>query len=102
GAIVGRARDAELSQLREYGRRVGLAFQIMDDILDATSDAATLGKNPSDAALAKTTYVSLHGLERARAFAAEQTQAAVELCAALPGGTAFLASLARYLGARRH
>lgn len=102
GAVVGRASPGELSKLRQYGRHIGLAFQIMDDILDATSDAATLGKNPSDAALLKTTYVSLHGLERARAFAAEQTRAAVEICAALPGDTAFLADLARYLGERRH
>ncbi len=48
---------------------MGLAFQIADDILDATSDADVLGKNPSDAELEKSTYVGLYGLEEARSRA---------------------------------
>ena len=52
--------------LHEYGRAIGLAFQITDDILDATSSAERLGKNPSDAELEKSTYVALYGLDEAR------------------------------------
>lgn len=53
--------------LRRYGRGIGLAFQIMDDILDATSTAAQLGKEPSDEELEKSTYVGLLGVHEARA-----------------------------------
>jgi geranylgeranyl pyrophosphate synthase len=53
-----------------------LAFQITDDILDATQSADVLGKNPSDQALAKSTYVGLYGLEEARRRAGSQVEAA--------------------------
>ena len=54
----------------EVGREVGLLFQIVDDVLDATGTAEELGKTPGkDEAAGKVTYVSLHGLERARALA---------------------------------
>ena len=55
---------------RDYGAAVGLAFQVVDDILDVTADSATLGKTAGkDAAQDKPTYVSLLGLERSAAFA---------------------------------
>jgi farnesyl diphosphate synthase/geranylgeranyl diphosphate synthase type II len=60
------APDRRLDTLRRYGAAIGLAFQVADDILDATSDAQALGKNPSDAELEKSTYVGLYGLEGAR------------------------------------
>ncbi len=56
--------------MREYGEALGLAFQVVDDILDVTADSATLGKTAGkDAADNKPTYVSLMGLDEARAFA---------------------------------
>lgn len=56
--------------LKEYGAAIGLAFQVVDDILDVTGDAATLGKTAGkDAAHDKPTYVSLLGLEASRAYA---------------------------------
>ncbi len=59
-----------LSALRDYGAALGLAFQIVDDILDVTADSSTLGKTAGkDAASDKPTYVSLLGLERARSQA---------------------------------
>jgi farnesyl diphosphate synthase len=56
--------------LQRYGRAVGLAFQVVDDILDVTSDSVTLGKTAGkDAANDKPTYVSLLGLNRAQEYA---------------------------------
>jgi farnesyl diphosphate synthase/geranylgeranyl diphosphate synthase type II len=65
GGLAAGASDRRMATLRRYGSAVGLAFQIADDILDATSDADALGKNPSDAELEKSTYVGLFGLEEA-------------------------------------
>ncbi|MFQ5535892.1 MAG: polyprenyl synthetase family protein [Gemmatimonadota bacterium] len=66
GALAAGADAMAFESLTRYGSAVGLAFQVADDILDATSDAETLGKEPSDAVLDKSTYVTLHGLEEAR------------------------------------
>jgi geranylgeranyl diphosphate synthase type II len=65
GVAAGAGADV-LSALDVFGQAVGLAFQITDDVLDATGTAEALGKNPSDAALRKSTYVSVHGLDEAR------------------------------------
>ena len=72
GAACGPASDQALSALQTYGAAMGLAFQVVDDILDVTADSATLGKTAGkDAEQAKPTYVSLMGLERSAAFAQE-------------------------------
>jgi farnesyl diphosphate synthase len=72
GAACGVAEPAALSALARYGAAVGLAFQVVDDILDVTADSATLGKTAGkDAAHDKPTYVSLLGLERSGAYAQE-------------------------------
>jgi len=76
GATAAGADGPVAESLRTYGRAVGLSFQIVDDILDATESAAVLGKNPSDAALGKSTYVALHGLAGARERAAAEAEAA--------------------------
>ncbi|WP_077000641.1 polyprenyl synthetase family protein [Variovorax sp. KK3] len=72
GAACGGAIDAgALQALRDYGAAIGLAFQVVDDILDVTADSQTLGKTAGkDAASDKPTYVSLLGLDGARAEAA--------------------------------
>lgn len=73
----------------------------MDDVLDATSDTATLGKTAGkDARADKTTYVKLHGLEKARRLAHEQTAAAIAAFRGLPGDHAFLVALAETMGKR--
>ena len=66
GAKAAGAGGPVVEAMRRYGRAIGLAFQITDDILDATQSAETLGKEPSDAVFAKSTYVALYGLEKAR------------------------------------
>ena len=70
GAVCGAPSPAALDALRGYGAALGLAFQVVDDILDVTQDSATLGKTAGkDAAHDKPTYVSLLGLEPSRAYA---------------------------------
>jgi farnesyl diphosphate synthase len=71
GALCGKDLAAsETDALVAYSQAVGLAFQVVDDILDATADSATLGKTAGkDAADNKPTYVSLLGLEASRALA---------------------------------
>jgi len=101
GGIVGRASAEELDQLRATGEHLGLAFQIIDDILDATADTATLGKTAGkDAKAGKTTYASLHGPATAREFARRHSDAALDALKRLPGNTAFLVALTQHMAAR--
>lgn len=70
GATAAGASEVALVALRGYGQALGLAFQVVDDILDVTADSATLGKTAGkDAAADKPTFVSLLGLESARTYA---------------------------------
>ena len=77
GAICGGAAKLEEETLADFGEHVGLAFQIIDDLLDTTADAATLGKTPGkDANVGKLTWPSVHGIEAAQKAANEHTAAA--------------------------
>jgi farnesyl diphosphate synthase len=70
GAACGQCGPLAISELERYGAAIGLAFQVVDDILDVTADSATLGKTAGkDAAQDKPTYVSLLGLARSQAYA---------------------------------
>ena len=70
GAACGYPAQKQTDALLRYGAAVGLAFQVVDDILDVTTDSATLGKTAGkDAACDKPTYVSILGLERSRLYA---------------------------------
>jgi geranylgeranyl pyrophosphate synthase len=72
GAIMAGAADGLVAAVDAFATEVGLAFQIVDDILDVESDPATLGKSTGkDAAAAKPTYPALFGLDRSRALAAD-------------------------------
>ncbi|TVP47062.1 MAG: polyprenyl synthetase family protein [Gemmatimonadales bacterium] len=97
GALAARAPVSRLAALEAYGRAIGLAFQVADDILDATASAEALGKNPSDATLDKSTYVRHLGVEGARAEARKLVAEAIEALA--DGGVASpaLVALARYV-----
>lgn len=102
GAVAAGATPEVRDAVRTYGQHVGLAFQIADDVLDATATAEELGKRPSDAELDKSTYVALHGLDGARRLARQETEAAV---AALHGAgidAPALEALAEYIVARRN
>ncbi len=72
GAASGRPNPAQWQALEVYGAAIGLAFQVVDDILDVTADSVTLGKTAGkDAAAEKPTYVSVLGLARSQAYAHE-------------------------------
>jgi farnesyl diphosphate synthase len=73
GALAGGdVSEAQMQALNVYSNAIGLAFQVVDDVLDATADSATLGKTAGkDAATNKPTYVSILGLEQSRALAAK-------------------------------
>jgi len=102
GAILGGAGDADLQRLSRYASAIGLAFQVVDDVLDATGDAEHLGKTAGkDEAAKKATYVSVHGLERARSLAAGLRQEALEATAPLGPRGELLAAIARLIVDRR-
>jgi farnesyl diphosphate synthase len=78
GALAGKdLSDDEMTALNVYARAIGLAFQVVDDVLDATADSATLGKTAGkDAADNKPTYVSILGLAPSRVLAEQLRQEA--------------------------
>ena len=108
GACVGCALavaglpEAERGPWRAFADEIGLLFQIVDDILDATGTAEELGKTPGkDAAIGKVTYVSLYGLARARQIADEARARVSARLGALPADTSVLAELVGTIRDRR-
>jgi len=94
--------DAEREAWRAFGDELGVLFQIVDDILDATGTAEELGKTPGkDEAAGKVTYVSLHGLDRARELADEARGRVQERLDGLPADTSVLAELVATIRDRR-
>ena len=101
GAITAGADEATLRALDFYGDRMGLAFQVADDLLNATSDSGALGKGAgTDAARGKLTYVAVHGIEGARQRAQTLIQEAQGALASLPGNIEALRALADYVLSR--
>lgn len=99
-AAAGATDEDTLARARAYGEKLGLAFQIEDDILDIEGDAATLGKSiGKDAVSEKSTFPSLLGLEECRELATKLTEEAVDAVKLLDGH-AFLVELARSLTGR--
>jgi geranylgeranyl pyrophosphate synthase len=101
GGLCGGAAEDGIAALRRAGRHLGQAFQIVDDILDATAATATLGKTAGkDARAGKATYVRVHGLEEARRLAGSHSEAAASEFRGLPGDGRFLAELSGSLAVR--
>jgi farnesyl diphosphate synthase len=103
GAACGGATGSELRErLDQYAKTVGLAFQVVDDLLDAEASSATLGKTAGkDSRQGKPTYVSVMGLPRARALAQELRQKAHEALAPLGAGARRLRELADFIVLRK-
>ncbi|MBO9541195.1 polyprenyl synthetase family protein [bacterium] len=103
GAHAAEADDATLSALTAYAEALGLAFQIVDDLLDLTGTAEELGKSPGkDAAVQKATYPALYGVEAARAEAERQIRLAEEALAPLGAAATPLRAIARFVSERKH
>lgn len=104
GAACGQANAAQLKALHIYGHAIGLAFQVVDDILDVTADSATLGKTAGkDAEAGKPTYVSILGMARSQEFAQElYAQAIAALDASGLADTQALRALADMVVRRAH
>jgi farnesyl diphosphate synthase len=103
GALAAGAAPGMRARLDDYGRALGLAFQIIDDILDVEGDTATLGKpRGSDQQRAKPTYPALLGLEPARKLARDCHARALESLAPLGDNARFLLEIADFVIHRSH
>ena len=102
GAILGGAAGEDLAGLGRYASAIGLAFQVVDDVLDATGAADELGKTAGkDARAGKATYVSVHGLDASRRLARRLLDEALAAIAPLGARGRLLEGLARVIVERR-
>lgn len=102
GCVVGGGTDEQIKAAEQYAHSIGLAFQIVDDILDVTSTAEELGKPiGSDMENEKNTFMSLLGLDRCRALVKLLTAQAIEALTAFEGDTSALAEFAEKLASRK-
>ena len=98
GGILTGCTAEEVETLEKSARRLGVAFQIQDDILDVIGDEQTLGKPVgSDERNEKTTYVSIHGLENAKAKVKQYTEQSIELIQTFAGEKEFLTGLMTWM-----
>ncbi|MEP7337389.1 MAG: polyprenyl synthetase family protein [Acidobacteriota bacterium] len=102
GAIIGKANERELSALTEYGEKVGLAFQVADDLLDETATSEELGKTAGkDAASQKATYTALYGINGAREMADRLYCEAITAARRTERETKVLESIAQFIVERK-
>jgi len=98
GALSARADDHTIDALARYGHHLGLAFQITDDLLDATGSAERLGKRVrKDATASKQTYPAVYGLQASRQAAAEQVEAGLRCLEPLGARAVRLRELAQFV-----
>lgn len=103
GAIISDATPLEMELLREFAENLGLAFQIVDDILDVTCSQAKHGRQvASDIMNEKSTYVTLLGIEQAQIYAQRFYAQAISALKPLSRQTSRLISLADYIIRRKH
>lgn len=101
GALIGGAAEPDLVKIRNYGRNIGMAFQIIDDILDITGDQEKLGKDiGSDMEKQKSTYPSILGLDESRRIAQNLLRDSKEILENYGEKGAFLTSLSDFLANR--
>ncbi len=102
GAVIGGATLKQREALRSYGEAVGLAFQIVDDLLDVEGDPALLGKSTQDAAQGKLTFPRVFGVARSRQLAQRAAEQAIAALAPIGDRSETLSELARYLVQRQN
>ena len=102
GAICGEANAAQIEALGRFSRNIGLAFQVMDDVLDVTASSETLGKTAGkDIAADKSTYVACMGVDAARAYANDLLNEALALLSTFGQAADALSALSRLLVHRK-
>jgi geranylgeranyl pyrophosphate synthase len=102
GGILGGASAEQINLLERYGRALGLAFQIVDDLLDQEESSATLGKTAGkDLAQGKLTYPAVVGVEAARTELAGLLQEALTTADMIGGPVNYLGDIARFICGRR-
>jgi geranylgeranyl diphosphate synthase type II len=102
GGIIAGASESQIEKLSDYGARIGLAFQVADDILDVTSTSEQLGKTPGkDQAALKATYPAIHGIPASEARAEQLVKEAIRIISGLEADTAILQAIARFIIERR-
>lgn len=102
GCIAAGGDELERAAVRRYAQKLGLAFQIRDDMLDCIGSQEELGKPiGSDKQNGKSTFVTLHGLDACQTLVEQETQAALDCLSDDFQDTAFIRALARELTARR-
>ncbi|HXG30347.1 MAG TPA: farnesyl diphosphate synthase [Thermodesulfobacteriota bacterium] len=102
GGRIGKADEEQLSQLRQYGRCLGLSFQIIDDVLDIEGGTEIGKTRGADVRRKKATYPALLGVERSRELALKLTEMAVSALSGFDERADPLRELALYLGGRRY
>ncbi|MGM0449221.1 MAG: polyprenyl synthetase family protein [Pseudomonadota bacterium] len=103
GALTAGGREELIASLRAFGRSIGLAFQVQDDILDVEGHSAVTGKpQGSDTAADKATYTALLGLKGARERLDDLHRDALDHLTAVPGDASLLAELAGFIIERNH
>jgi geranylgeranyl diphosphate synthase type II len=103
GGLLGGASEEQLGALRRYADALGLAFQIVDDLLDIEESSATLGKTAGkDVAQGKLTWPALLGVESARSEVGRLLGEALENAGMIAGPVNYLAPIARFICERRH
>jgi len=98
GAILGEASEKDITVLREFGNKLGLAFQIKDDILDIESDTKKLGKTVGkDKEQNKNTFVKFYGLEKCKSMCKDLTSSCIKLLQSIDKDTKELEEITLYL-----
>ncbi len=102
GGILGGGNDNQIDALMQYGKNIGLAFQVVDDILNVEGDPLILGKDTgTDAARNKSTYPALMGIEASKRFAAELLNNALQALGHFDKNTIYLREIAAYIISRK-
>ncbi|MBT8328321.1 MAG: polyprenyl synthetase family protein [Desulfofustis sp.] len=103
GALAGDAEDQQVDQLTRYGEAIGLAFQIVDDLLDETSTTEVLGKSAgADKARGKATYPAFFGIEETKKLAQQAVEKAKQALKGFDTQPTLLVQLADYIYDRTH
>jgi geranylgeranyl diphosphate synthase type II len=102
GAMLGGGDESQIKAITSYGQKIGLAFQIFDDILDIEGDSKTMGKTTgSDEQKGKITYPAVVGLSRSKVIQSELVEEAIESLRAFDRSADPLRQIARYIIARK-